>query len=145
MKHETKAAVAEMRASLGKGRDRTGRLVRHGMTVFENMRTTDQHSYVKQLRAHHSDYSTMRIQVQDSSGAQFVNVDPEIHSADYLVEFHLGTGQALVASDRVNVHQFEGGFPQNHRSVESAPAIARPSYPRFRKLSQCILIQRITM
>src|SRR5262249_336971 len=83
--------------SLGKEFDRKSRTVHQGLTVFGNKGSTDQHSYVQQLRDGPDDYFAVFIDVLErkrSTGRSF-EVEPGVTSDDYLHAFLLGTRQAL--------------------------------------------------
>ncbi len=81
--------------SLGKARDRAGRPVAQGLTVFGNKGTTDQHAYVQQLRDGQDDFFVSFIEVlRDTDRPQPV-VEPGATAGDYLQAFLIGTRQAL--------------------------------------------------
>lgn len=83
--------------SLGKELDRKGDEVHQGMTVLGNKGSTDQHSYVQQLRDGPDDYFAVFIDVLERlrPDNRVVEVEPDATSNDYLHAFLLGTRQAL--------------------------------------------------
>jgi glucose-6-phosphate isomerase len=86
--------------SLGKGRDRRGRAVTQGLTVYGNKGSTDQHAYVQQLRDGRHDFFVQFVRVlQDRDGAS-IEVAPGATSGDLLDGFWQGTRQALAAAGR---------------------------------------------
>jgi glucose-6-phosphate isomerase len=85
--------------SLGKEKDLNGKVVNQGLTVLGNKGSTDQHSYVQQLREGLNNFFVTFIEVLKDGGANFY-VEPEINSGDFLHGFYLGTRQALREKDR---------------------------------------------
>lgn len=83
--------------SLGKEFDRKGKPVHQGLAVFGNKGSTDQHSYVQQLRDGPDDFFAVFIDVLERTRIddQVVEVQTGITSDDYLHAFLLGTRQAL--------------------------------------------------
>jgi glucose-6-phosphate isomerase len=73
-----------------------------GLTVFGNKGSTDQHSYVQQLRDGRPDFfvAFVRVLCPQASGPANVAVEEGITSADYLAAFQEGTAQALSAAGR---------------------------------------------
>ena len=89
--------------SLGKKLDRDGKRVNQGITVLGNKGSTDQHSYVQQLREGLDDFFVIFIQVlRDRSGAS-MQVEPGLTSGDYLDGFLEGTRQALFENGRGSI------------------------------------------
>jgi len=85
--------------SLGKRLDLNGKVVNQGITVLGNKGSTDQHSYIQQLRDGLDNFFVIFIAVlRDRVGASMI-VEPNITSGDYLTGFLQGTRRAL----------FEGG------------------------------------
>jgi glucose-6-phosphate isomerase len=92
--------------SLGKERDRQGRLVHQGLVVYGNKGSSDQHAYVQQLRDGIANFfvTFIRIQRECQLGAgPPLEVDPGITSGDYLEGFLLGTRQALFENGRDSI------------------------------------------
>jgi glucose-6-phosphate isomerase len=87
--------------SLGKELDRKGKEVRQGLTVFGNKGSTDQHSYIQQLRDGPDNYFATFIEVLERIGVEGrrIEVAPNVASDDYLQAFLLGTREALAASN----------------------------------------------
>jgi glucose-6-phosphate isomerase len=85
--------------SLGKRFDLAGRRVDQGLTVYGNKGSTDQHTYIQQLRDGVNNFFVTFIRVLESGGAD-LPVDRTITSGDYLHGFLLGTRDALYENDR---------------------------------------------
>lgn len=89
--------------SIGKERDLEGRIVNQGLTVLGNKGSTDQHSFVQQLREGRNDFIATFIEVlQDRTGPS-MEVEPGLTSGDYLQGFYLGTRYALSENDRPSI------------------------------------------
>ena len=89
--------------SLGKERDRKGRVVHQGLVVYGNKGSTDQHAYVQQLRDGIDDFFVTFVRVlapRPHVAQPPVEVEPGITSADYLDGFLLGTREALYENGR---------------------------------------------
>ena len=89
--------------SLGKRLDLDGKEVHQGITVFGNKGSTDQHSYIQQLRDGLNNFFVLFIEVLRDRQSASMDVDPGITTGDYLEGFYLGTRQALFESDRESV------------------------------------------
>ena len=86
--------------SLGKEMDLEGNLVNQGLCVFGNKGSTDQHSYIQQLRDGLNDFFVTFIEVlKDQSGVP-VFTEPDATSGDFLEGFFLGTRSALAENAR---------------------------------------------
>jgi glucose-6-phosphate isomerase len=85
--------------SLGKEKDLNGQVVNQGLMVLGNKGSTDQHSYVQQLREGLNNFFVTFIEVLQDGGANFF-VEPDTTSGDFLHGFYLGTRQALTEKDR---------------------------------------------
>lgn len=86
--------------SLGKELDLNGNVVNQGITVLGNKGSTDQHSYIQQLREGLNDFFVVFIDVlKDGHESNFM-VEDEITVGDYLHGFYLGTRQALAEKNR---------------------------------------------
>lgn len=86
--------------SLGKEKDRSGRVVNQGLAVYGNKGSTDQHAYVQQLRDGVNNFFATFINVlKDRQGAS-MEVDPGVATGDYLNGFYLGTREALNENGR---------------------------------------------
>jgi glucose-6-phosphate isomerase len=89
--------------SLGKCLDLDGKVVHQGITVLGNKGSTDQHSYIQQLRDGLSNFFVMFVEVlRDRNGSE-VMIEENTTSGDYLSGFLLGTRQALYDNDRESV------------------------------------------
>jgi glucose-6-phosphate isomerase len=86
--------------SLGKERNRDGQLVRQGISVFGNKGSTDQHSYIQQIRDGIDNSFTVFVQVLKDGQTNGVNVGNGLNSGDYLNGFYLGTRRALAQNCR---------------------------------------------
>lgn len=90
--------------SLGKERDRAGRVVHQGLAVYGNKGSTDQHAYVQQLRDGRHDFFALFVRVlrdRESANAAY-EVEPGITAGDYLDGFWQGTQKALADSGRAS-------------------------------------------
>ena len=86
--------------SLGKEQDLNGNIVNQGMTVLGNKGSTDQHSYIQQLRDGLNDFFVTFIDVlEDGSGSELM-VEDEVTAGDFLHGFYLGTRHALTEKGR---------------------------------------------
>ncbi len=89
--------------SLGKEKDLDGVVVNQGITVLGNKGSTDQHSYVQQLRDGLNDFFLTFVEVLVDQQGNPLHVEPDVTSGDYLAGFLLGTRQALFESGRESV------------------------------------------
>lgn len=89
--------------SIGKEFDLAGRKVNQGISVFGNKGSTDQHSYIQQLRDGLSDFFLTLIEVQRDQDAEPISVESIFTSGDYLSGFLLGTREALSEGGRDSV------------------------------------------
>ncbi len=89
--------------SLGKEKDLDGKTVNQGIAVFGNKGSTDQHSYVQQLREGILNFFVTFIEVHHDRQGKSMMVDPEVTSGDYLEGFLIGTRQALYENGRESV------------------------------------------
>ncbi|HEU6447495.1 MAG TPA: glucose-6-phosphate isomerase [Verrucomicrobiae bacterium] len=89
--------------SLGKERDLGGEVVNQGITVLGNKGSTDQHSYIQQLRDGLNDFFVTFIEVLKDENVPGILVEPNTTSGDFLHGFYLGTRQALAESNRESV------------------------------------------
>jgi glucose-6-phosphate isomerase len=89
--------------SLGKEKDLDGRVVNQGIAVFGNKGSTDQHSYVQQLREGILNFFVTFIEVRQDRNGSSMLVEPDVTSGDYLQGFFLGTRQALHENGRESV------------------------------------------
>ena len=81
--------------SLGKERDRDGRVVQQGLTVYGNKGSTDQHAYVQQLRDGVNNFFVTFVEVLRDRRTRSMDVEPGVTSGDYLSGFLQGTRKAL--------------------------------------------------
>ena len=81
--------------SLGKERDRQGEVVNQGITVYGNKGSTDQHSYVQQLREGIDNFFVTFIEVLRDRDGRDIKVEDGATSGDYLSASLQGTRQAL--------------------------------------------------
>src|SRR5207248_11401550 len=89
--------------SLGKEKNLTGDIVQQGIDVYGNKGSTDQHSYVQQLRDGVLNFFVTFVEVRnDRRGARFEVVDG-ITSGDYLHGFFRGTRGALYEKGRESI------------------------------------------
>ncbi|HVR73887.1 MAG TPA: glucose-6-phosphate isomerase [Planctomycetota bacterium] len=86
--------------SLGKERDLEGNVVNQGIAVYGNKGSTDQHSYVQQLRDGVHNFFVTFIEVLTDRDGESIEVEPGVTSGDYLLGFLLGTREALRGKGR---------------------------------------------
>jgi len=86
--------------SLGKELDLNRNVVNQGMTVFGNKGSTDQHSYIQQLRDGLDDFFVTFIEVLGDGHNSSLMVEDKVTAGDFLNGFYLGTRQALAENDR---------------------------------------------
>src|SRR5665213_149043 len=86
--------------SLGKELDLNGKLVNQGICVLGNKGSTDQHSYIQQLRDGLNDFFVTFIEVLKDQSGEPVFTEPDTTSGDFLEGFFLGTRSALAENDR---------------------------------------------
>jgi len=89
--------------SLGKERDLDGNVVNQGLSVFGNKGSTDQHSYIQQLRDGLNDFFATFIEVQKDEAGAPVFTETDATSGDFLEGFFLGTRSALAESNRESI------------------------------------------
>jgi glucose-6-phosphate isomerase len=89
--------------SLGKEKNLTGEIVHQGIAVYGNKGSTDQHSYVQQLRDGVLNFFVTFVEVRnDRRNARF-EVEDGITSGDYLEGFLRGTRSALYEKGRESI------------------------------------------
>ena len=89
--------------SIGKQHDLSGKVVHQGLSVFGNKGSTDQHSFVQQLRDGRNDFIVTFIEVLRDREEDSIEVEPTLTTGDYLQGFLLGTRIALTESDRESI------------------------------------------
>src|SRR6266516_102712 len=92
--------------SLGKEKDLEGKIVHQGIAVYGNKGSTDQHSYVQQLRDGVWNFFVTFIEVQKdrpASAGQRLEVEDGITSGDYLQGSLRGTRSALYEGGRESI------------------------------------------
>jgi len=86
--------------SLGKEKDLDNHIVNQGISVFGNKGSTDQHSYIQQLRDGPNDFFVSFIEVLKDERKAAAMVEPQATAGDFLHGFYLGTRQALAEKSR---------------------------------------------
>jgi len=86
--------------SLGKEKDRDGKVVNQGVSVYGNKGSTDQHAYVQQLREGVRNFFVTFIEVLRDREGGSMKVEPDTTSGDYLTGFLQGTRRALYENGR---------------------------------------------
>ncbi|CAE7570303.1 pgi [Symbiodinium natans] len=87
--------------SLGKARDVQGTLVNHGLTVYGNKGSTDQHALLQQLLDGPDDYFAVFVAaLEGAHDKESKEVETGVTSSDYLLAFLIGTRRALTAAGR---------------------------------------------
>ncbi len=89
--------------SLGKERSRTGQIVHQGLTVYGNKGSTDQHSFVQQLRDGPDDFFVTFIEVLRDRQEKSMMVEDDVSTGDYLHGFLYGTRAALDEKGRRSI------------------------------------------
>src|SRR5262249_21747043 len=89
--------------SLGKEKDRKGRVVRQGISVYGNKGSTDQHAYVQELREGLANFFVTFIRVAEDRRGESMIVGEGATSGDYLLGFLEGTRRALFDNDRESI------------------------------------------
>jgi len=89
--------------SLGKELDLDGNKVNQGISVFGNKGSTDQHSYVQQLRDGINNFFVTFIEVLSDRVLASIMVEEKVTSGDYLFSFLQGTRNALYEKGRESI------------------------------------------
>src|SRR6184192_751649 len=89
--------------SLGKEKDREGKIVHQGIAVYGNKGSTDQHAYVQELRDGVLNFFVTFIEVQKDRTGTPVKVENDFTSGDYLHGFLHGTRKALFENQRESI------------------------------------------
>src|SRR5919204_441910 len=89
--------------SLGKEKNLAGEIVHQGIAVYGNKGSTDQHSYVQQLRDGVLNFFLTFIEVRKDRSGKPLDIDDGITSGDYLQGFLRGTRSALYDSGRESI------------------------------------------
>ena len=97
--------------SLGKENDLNGNVVNQGLTVYGNKGSTDQHSYIQQLREGVNNFFATIIEVLTPRDGSSIEIEQDTTTGDYLHGFSMGTSQALSDNDRqtivITVNKFD--------------------------------------
>jgi glucose-6-phosphate isomerase len=89
--------------SLGKEKNLDGEIVHQGIAVYGNKGSTDQHSYVQQLRDGILNFFVTFIEVRKDRRGERLEVEDGVTSGDYLQGFLRGTRSALYESGRESI------------------------------------------
>ena len=89
--------------SLGKEKEMAGEIVHQGIAVYGNKGSTDQHSYVQQLRDGVLNFFLTFVEVRKDRHDGRFEVEDGITSGDYLQGFLRGTRSALYESGRESI------------------------------------------
>lgn len=89
--------------SLGKERDRDGKLVHQGLTVYGNKGCTDQHAYLQQLQDGINDFFVTFVRAIRDREGDSIWVEDHVTSGEYLRSFWQGTRRALEQNGRESV------------------------------------------
>ncbi len=89
--------------SVGKEKNIKGKTVNHGLTVYGNKGSTDQHSIGQQLRDGPNDFFVAFVEVLKDRENLSIEVEPEVTSGDFLKGFLLGTREALYQKGRASL------------------------------------------
>jgi len=86
--------------SVGKERDRQGRVVHQGLTVLGNKGSTDQHAFVQQLRDGRNDFFVTFIEVMKDREGSSPMIGADVTAGDFLHGLLHGTRSALYEGGR---------------------------------------------
>ncbi len=86
--------------SLGKEKNLDGESVFQGIVVYGNKGSTDQHSYIQQLRQGPKNYFATFVEVLNDGDPHPIDIRPGITTGDFLNSFLQGTRRALTESTR---------------------------------------------
>src|SRR5437667_5329174 len=89
--------------SLGKEKDRAGKIVHQGIAVYGNKGSTDQHAYVQQLRDGIENFFVTFVEVLADRAGASIEVEPDATSGDFLSGFLQGTRRALYEGGRDSI------------------------------------------
>jgi glucose-6-phosphate isomerase len=89
--------------SLGKALDMDGNTVNQGICVLGNKGSTDQHSYIQQLRDGLNNFFITFVEVLKDQSGEPVFTEPDATSGDFLEGFLLGTRSALAENGRESI------------------------------------------
>ncbi len=89
--------------SVGKEKTRKGETVHCGLTVYGNKGSTDQHSFVQQLRDGTDDFFVTFVELLRDRTEKSVLVEEDVTAGDYLHGFLHGTRTALYENDRQSI------------------------------------------
>ena len=89
--------------SLGKEKNLAGEVVHQGIAVYGNKGSTDQHSYVQQLRDGVLNFFVTFVEVRNDRGDARFEVEDGTTSGDYLQGFLRGTRSALYEKGRESI------------------------------------------
>jgi glucose-6-phosphate isomerase len=89
--------------SLGKEKNLDGEIVHQGIAVYGNKGSTDQHSYVQQLRDGVLNFFLTFIEVRKDRRGKRLEIEDGVTSGDYLQGFLRGTRSALYESGRESI------------------------------------------
>ncbi|MCL4140360.1 UNVERIFIED_CONTAM: hypothetical protein GTU68_011132, partial [Idotea baltica] len=87
--------------SLGKEKNLNGQVVNQGISVYGNKGSTDQHSYVQQLRSGLNNFFAVFIEVLKELSD--IEVAENVKAGDYLSGFYQGTRKALFDNNRESI------------------------------------------
>lgn len=89
--------------SLGKELDRSGKVVHQGLAVYGHKGSTDQHSFIQQLREGPDDFFVIFINILRDRIGPSLEVEEGVTSGDYLSAFLQGTREALLERGRQSI------------------------------------------
>jgi glucose-6-phosphate isomerase len=89
--------------SIGKKLDRSGAEVYQGFTVYGNKGSTDQHSYIQQLREGTPDFFATLIYVHDNRRGPAIELKPDVTLEDHLFGSVEGTRNGLYERGRDSI------------------------------------------
>tara|TARA_Y100001960_G_C14650763_1_gene815796 strand:+ start:25 stop:660 length:636 start_codon:yes stop_codon:yes gene_type:complete len=81
--------------SLGKQKNFEGEIINHGMTVYGNKGSTDQHALLQQLMEGPANFFVTFVEVLKDRESSSIDVEKGIKSGDFLQAFLIGTQNVL--------------------------------------------------
>src|SRR5216110_3376140 len=122
--------------SLGKEKNLTGKIVHQGIAVYGNKGSTDQHSYVQQLRDGVLNFFVTFVEVRNDRRGARVEVEDGITSGDYLGGFLRGTRSAFYIGALIALYERAVGF---YGSLVNINAYDQPGVEAGKKAASNLL------
>jgi len=104
--------------SLGKELDLGNHVVNQGITVLGNKGSTDQHSYIQQLRDGLPNFFVTFIEVLKDENHPSLMVEPEVTSGDFLHGFYSAHVKPWLKGSGVDYYHYQGSFTLHRRAAD---------------------------